>query len=121
MIVDQVLDIWNLITKIYRSPESEQKKSDLNKAMTEQVPHMLKLLENILEANKTGFFIGDSVTLADIYLISFYDWLHEHKDSVLSKLQALKEHEERIKSLPRIAEHLKNHANQPVNNRSIKK
>ena len=119
MIVDLVLDIWNLITKIYRSPESEQKKSDLNKAMTEQVPHMLKLVEIILEANnklkQTGFFVGDSVTLADIYLISFYDWLHEHKDSVLSKLQALKEHEERIKSLPKIAEHLKKHSNQPIN------
>ena len=112
MIIDQVLDIWNSLLKVYVTPESEEKKTNLSKAMNEQVPHMLKLVQNILEANKTGYFVGDSVTVADVYVVNFYDWLREHKESVLSKLPALKRHEEKIRALPKIAEHLKKHANQ---------
>lgn len=77
--------------------------------MRDKVPHYLKLIQNILEANKqeNGFLVGDSLTLADIVLMNEYEWLREHKRRILENFPSLKQHDERIRNIPKIAEHLK--------------
>lgn len=114
MIGEQVVDAFNSLILIYRASysksESEEKtKKDLEEAMRDKVPANLKLIEKILEANKqgNGFLVGDALTLGDLQLVMFYDWLRESKSEVLGKVPLLKQHEEKIKAIPKVAEHLK--------------
>ena len=51
--------------------------------------------------------VGNDVTYSDLALILSYDWLRDRKEDVLAKLPGLKDHETRIRAIPRVAEHLK--------------
>lgn len=113
MIIEQIIDTFNLLISIYRKQDSEEKKKEVDEAMNNKVPQNLKLIQNILEANKDGhgYLVGNSLTYADVYLMNFYDWLRESKGPILDKLPALKQHDEKIRHEPIIAEHLKKNAN----------
>lgn len=113
MIVEQATDLLNLLLETHKKPESEQKRKELEEALSLKVPQGLKLIQNILETNpnKSGFLVGDSLTYADVHLMNFYDWLLERKDKILEDLQALKHHDEKIRSVPKIAEHLQKDKN----------
>ena len=54
--------------------------------------------------------VGDELTWADLGLINFYDWLRQSKTNILAKLTALKEHDEKIRSIPSVAEQQKRNA-----------
>lgn len=90
-----------------------ERKNELDEAMREKVPTSLRLIENILKANKhgKGFLVGDSLTLADLVLIYFYGWLSERKGEVMAELELLREHDEKIRNIPKIAEHLRKNEN----------
>ena len=47
-------------------------------------------------------------------LINFYDWLRHYKNDIVSKLPSLKEHDEKIRNIPSIAEQLKRNLNVPL-------
>ena len=104
MIGEEIVDLFTTLYTIYRKKDSEEKSKELEEAFKEKVQNGLKLIQNLLEANKSGYLVGDSITLVDIQLINFYDWLRERKNEVLEKLPALKKHEELIKSHPKVAE-----------------
>ena len=109
MIDDQVTDIFLFMIDVYKRTDSDEKTALLEKAITERVPQMLKFIQNILEANNngTGFLVGDGLTLADLYVVSIYDWLRERRDEVLAKLDLLRHHEQRIKNYPILDQYLK--------------
>lgn len=106
MICEEVRDIHELIFKIYVKPSGEAKEAELNEAMSRTIPDMLKLIENMLEANVSGFLVGDSITYADLYLMYVYEWLHDRRGEILAKLPVLKAHDEKIRSYPGVKEHL---------------
>ena len=116
MVVEQIRDILDALIFMYRKPSSDEKKADIESFFKDEVrgfPAKFTDLQNFLEANKegNGYLVGNSLTYADIILVVVYDWLFARRASILDKYPLMKQHEEKIKSLPKIGEHLKKYAN----------
>ena len=83
----------------------ENKKKELQDRLTNEViPNNMKLFESKLAKTNTGYLIGNGLTWADLYLSSILEWLGPNKDAVLNNFPHLKAFEQKIRSLPRIAE-----------------
>jgi hypothetical protein len=56
-----------IVYKIYSKPSGPEKEAELAEAMGVHIPHTLKLVQNILDANKSknGFLVGNSLTYAN--------------------------------------------------------
>jgi glutathione S-transferase len=110
MINEQIVDTFNNLVLIYRKKDSDEKAEELNKALSEAVPNSLKMIEKLLQENNqehnNGFLVGDSLTYADLKLISFYDWLRERREKILDQFSFLKEHNQMVRNLPRIKDFL---------------
>nr|QUF59411.1 glutathione S-transferase GSTS8-3 [Brachionus angularis] len=108
MIYEQVGDLLSGLGNIFRKKNEEEKKNDMKNALTNTIPAGLKMIQNLFEKNKTnsGFLVGSSLTYTDLALMIFYDWLLEYKEPILSKFPLLKQHEQKIRNLPVIKEHL---------------
>ena len=107
MIGEEIVDLFTELFTIYRKKDTDEKRKELEETLKENVPNGLKLIQNLLEANKSGYLVGDGITLVDIQLINFYDWLRERKNQVLENFPSLKKHEELVRSHPKLVEHLK--------------
>jgi glutathione S-transferase len=110
MIGEQVLDTYRLVVDIHKKPDSDEKWKELDETIRVGVPYKLALIQKQLEANSSGYLVGDCITLVDLQLLNFYDWLRERRDEVLDKLPTLKRHYQLVTSHPVIAEHLKRNA-----------
>lgn len=124
MIVDQIIDTQNVLMRIYQEFDKKPEKLDeaLKKATSEIVPANLMGIEKLLAKNNNekkngtanGFLVGASLTYADLHMILFYDILREEKKSVLAKLDLLRAHDEKIRNIPAVAEHIKKNAHVKV-------
>lgn len=117
MIIEQIRDMFDILIVIYfkKFDDENEKKKELAAAIRDKIVPSLKLIEaNVLGLNDksggNGFLVGDAMSLADVALINFYDWLRESKSEVLENVPLLKLHEEKIKGIPKISEHLKKNA-----------
>ena len=110
MIGEEIVDLYTTLIVIYRKKDCEEKARELDEAIREKVPIGLKLIQSLLEANRNLYLVGDEITLADIQLINFYDWLRNRKNEVLDKLPSLKKHDEFIRTLPKVSDYLKRNA-----------
>jgi len=110
MIVDCIDDIYNPTLRIYWEKDPPKKQELLDTFNKDTLPRLLGLLEKLLKQNKNGdgYFIGDSLTWADLSFADFVVWLGSINISVpfndLPKLKALKD---RVESLPKIAAWIK--------------
>lgn len=111
MIYEQVNDMFQNLIFIYKIRNEQVKQIDLENALKNTIPRNLKLIQNILEKNPSGFLVGDSATYADIFLMNFYEWLRDEKNNILANLPFLKQHDEKIRSIPQISRHLNKHLN----------
>jgi len=108
MIVDCIQDTLAPIPIFWRFEQDPIKKAELKKKyVEEQLPVFLTKLEALLVANHSGdsYYVGDSLTWADLYLVRAYDALHlqvglEQPFANHPKLNGLYE---RVIKLPRIA------------------
>jgi glutathione S-transferase len=115
MICEQVKDLHLIFIDIYsalyyKRPGHELKRKELETALTETVPAILKLIQKLYEENQaatnnSGFLVGSKISYADVKLVNIYDWLLDRKDAVLEQLRDLKQHYEKIRSLPKLKEH----------------
>ena len=71
------------------------------------MPKNLNIFERKLAKTGTGYLVGDSLTVADLFLFTLLDTLNERKDKVLIIYPNLKRLDERIRNNPRIAEWLR--------------
>ena len=110
MIGEQIVDVFNTILPIYRKPDSAEKKRELEEALRDRVPAGLKMIEDLVKEEKSGFLVGNQISLVDVQIINFYDWLRDRKGEILAQLPLLKKHDEFIRSQPKIAEQLKSSA-----------
>jgi glutathione S-transferase len=98
--------------------KDEAKKAELTKAFTdEKLASSLKMLENILKENNGGdsYFIGDSMTWADIAFIDFCSWLGALKLPVpLNDSPQLKALKERVEKSPKISEWIAKRPDSPI-------
>jgi glutathione S-transferase len=116
MLAEQVRDCVDSLINLYRKPSSDEKKSEIEKffADTEKgFPSKFSPIQNQLAANKdgNGFLVGNSLTYADILLVTCLDWLFSRRASILSQHPLIQQHEQKMLSLPVIGDHLKKYAN----------
>jgi glutathione S-transferase len=87
--------------------KDEARKAELKKKYAdEQLPTAYAGLESILKWNKggDGFFVGDSLTWADLALLMFISWGKlSGNETLLDKYPKLKALEKRVESQPKIA------------------
>jgi len=115
MIAEQIRDVLDSLINLYRKPSGDEKKSEIEKFFADDArgfPAKFLPIQNFLAANKegNGFLIGNSLTYADIFLVCAHDWLFHRRGSVLSQYPLIKQHEEKMHTIPILGEHLKKHA-----------
>jgi glutathione S-transferase len=108
MIVDCIQDTLNPIAPFFRFEQDPVKKAEMKrKYIEEQLPVFLTKLEAFLVANNSGdsFFVGDSVTWADLSLVRAHGALvlTVGLEQPFGKHPKLKALYERVIQLPRIA------------------
>jgi len=106
MIVDCMQDILYPTVDLYLE-QDPSKKAELKKKFEEQLPVWLSKLEAFLLTNNSGdsFFVGDSLTWADLFLVRSYAalTLMAGIDDPYANHPKLKALYERVIKLPRIA------------------
>eukprot|EP00743_Colponemidia_sp_Colp-15_P000179 GILK01000206.1.p1 GENE.GILK01000206.1~~GILK01000206.1.p1 ORF type:complete len:223 (-),score=42.06 GILK01000206.1:103-735(-) len=107
MILDGLADANTAFMRSRYEEDSARKQTFLDKALNEVVPRILTGLEGLLEANNggNGFFVGDSLTLADLALQVFIynNFVTENRmDSLQSVAPKLKALYERVVEVPNV-------------------
>lgn len=74
-VIDTVTDINVLINPSMREKDPSIKKLMRNDLSSDALPKYFGYLENILEANDSGWFVGDEMTVADIAVWSMLGWI----------------------------------------------
>jgi len=108
MIVDCLVDTLNPVSAFAYGEQDPTKKAELKKKYIEvQLPDFLTKVEALLVANKggSGYFVGDSLTWADLYLVRAYGALQlmAGLQSPLDKSPKLKALYDKVVQLPKIA------------------
>ena len=114
--VDEVIDLATDITLKIR-PALKENNSDKSMLMRRELaetvlPIWLGFLETLLESNgKTGYFVNDSLTVADLAAWRLCGWISGGiidgiPETILDKLPLLSKHQDHISILPKVAEWL---------------
>jgi len=111
MIVDCIEDALKPVGVFARQEQDPTRKAQLKKTyIEEQLPVFLDKLEALLVANNggKGYFVGDKLTWADLYLIRAYgNWqMMAGLESPFLKHQKLNELYKRATSQPKIADYM---------------
>jgi len=109
MIVDCIVDITNPLCDIYHEDDL-QKRDVLIKNHEGKMRTHLTDLQKLLEANKggNGFFVGDSITWADLSWLAVLPWIYYLKfGPLVESFPKLAAWRGRVEASPRIAEWLR--------------
>jgi glutathione S-transferase len=92
---------------IFYGEDKKEKTEKLDKALAEQVPALLKLIQNLYEENQaatgnSGYLVGNGLTYADVALVNAYPWLSDKTEATFNALPHLKQHYEKIRNLPQL-------------------
>ena len=102
--VDQLTDLGQEYVKVRHSTDEIHKKELETKLENEIMPAYLKQFEDKVAKGSSGFLIGDSLTLADLYFVCLTDWLGEKKKVALANFPKLQTLDEKVRSIPKLAE-----------------
>ncbi|XP_035829408.1 glutathione S-transferase-like [Aplysia californica] len=72
------------------------------------LPKYMGFFKNLLEKNNTGYFVGNSLTLADLALFDFLRNLRKNQPTVTDNFPVVKALTERVDSNPKIRDYLNN-------------
>nr|QUF59405.1 glutathione S-transferase GSTS6/7-3 [Brachionus angularis] len=109
----QVADLFNNIKVLLYIAfiRNKHKKRFMNNAsqalMDETWKKNFKYFEKRLEINGNGYLVGYSLSWADLYLSQITDFLLNRKSQFLSNYPRIKALDDRVRSLPRIADWLR--------------
>ncbi|XP_067685410.1 uncharacterized protein [Haliotis asinina] len=111
--IDQVtgiiVDTLDALGKLLFAPE-DQKEELKKKTYGETLPKYLQALEKILTNNGTGFFVGNSITVADV---AVFDAAEKIDESLLSKYPKVKANISKVASNDRIKAYIAKRKNTP--------
>eukprot|EP01116_Phalansterium_solitarium_P007682 TRINITY_DN20506_c0_g1_i1.p1 TRINITY_DN20506_c0_g1~~TRINITY_DN20506_c0_g1_i1.p1 ORF type:complete len:203 (+),score=57.97 TRINITY_DN20506_c0_g1_i1:123-731(+) len=104
--IDLVLDgLLDVRAKYFASrdstPENKQAKADEFNSKT--LPLWLGYFEKLLAKENTGYYVGNSITLADLHAFNFLTTLINNIPGALDSAPLVKAHYDRIGSSPKIA------------------
>jgi len=107
MVCEGLVDLTSAYSNIRYRAKEEEKKDKFTALFKDDVPKWLGFLTNALKKNNggKGFFVGDSVSLADIHAYNFLWSLsqHEGQSGMLDNFPEMKALVERVGALPNIA------------------
>ncbi|XP_077991408.1 hematopoietic prostaglandin D synthase-like [Glandiceps talaboti] len=108
MITDVMEDVYAKLQPIYREDKSKTKEL-MDQAYGQYFPKLLTGLEKLLIKNNggDGFFVGDTVTLADLAYTAISYNMVKWKPDVLDDYPKLSVLKTKVEELPRIAEWMK--------------
>jgi glutathione S-transferase len=110
MLVEGVMDLWSALRPTYMAKfkdDASDEDKEFAKFKAEYLNKFLRLYEGFLTETNTGYFVGDSLTWADIIVAEFVSVLDEcFHASVGTEHPKLKEFSRKILSLPFIKEHI---------------
>ncbi|KAK3099584.1 hypothetical protein FSP39_006553 [Pinctada imbricata] len=87
--------------------KDETRKAELEKAFHEEtVPKFLKLFEGILKTNGTGYFVGNTLTIADLAVYDVFEILIQKKEDILSEFPLLAKSRKTVESAPGVQKYL---------------
>ncbi|XP_012945673.1 probable glutathione S-transferase 6 [Aplysia californica] len=84
-VVQLVQDFISGIVKVVREPDPAKKGELLKEFCAEDAPKYFAMFERLLKDNGTGYFVGSSLTLADLALFDFATGLNNMSPGVLDK------------------------------------
>ena len=100
------------LVKFIWEPDQEAKKIFKKTFTSEKIPQFMKHFENKLKETNTGFVIGTKLTFVDVALFRIVECIDDNslfcRQMVLNSYPLIKAHYEKIGSLPKIAEWIKN-------------
>ena len=112
---EHFLDFDFPISEFITEFDSERKQVALDRLIS-RIPKVAEALEQILEkqlmsAKNSGYFVGQSPTIADFFSVSFYEIVETFlKPGLLASYKLLHEHRLRIRNLPGVQEFIAAHA-----------
>ncbi|BFZ22263.1 hypothetical protein BsWGS_25302 [Bradybaena similaris] len=111
--IDQVVFLINdFVQEVYKFffQTDEQKKAELKQHFVDvEMPKYLGFFEKLLEANATGYFVGNSLTLADLVVYDLVSDVQQlSPDGALDKFPRVKEHLNLVESNERIRAYIVN-------------
>nr|QUF59407.1 glutathione S-transferase GSTS6/7-5 [Brachionus angularis] len=74
----------------------------------------LRFFETRLERNRNGYLVGSRLSWADIYLSQITERLENRKNEVLNNFPRIRDLDQKIRSLSRIAEWIRNRPNSEI-------
>jgi len=104
MVVDGVADV---VKAQYAASDPAAQAKFWDESFTKWATNTEKLLKKNDNASKSGYFVGNEVSLADISVFTYLDSVLRTKSDVLDKFPVLKANYEKVKSRPKIAQWLK--------------
>lgn len=88
-----------------RMEQDETRKEEITKKFNEEtLPLNLALFEKKLNASKSGYLSPSGLTWPDLHLMNVVEWFDQTQMGIVDKFVVVKEHYERVRSLPKIAE-----------------
>ncbi|XP_067685078.1 glutathione S-transferase 3-like [Haliotis asinina] len=107
--VDQVLgiiqDIINVLIKAFYEKDEARKAQFMAENKDEKLPQYFGMFEKLLEKNKsTGFFVGSSITLADVTVFDICDKVQAMVD--FDKYPLVKKCRDNVASNPKVKQWL---------------
>lgn len=108
IVVDSADDVLKPVIQFFRLEKDEKKKEELRNAyIRETLPNFLKNLENVLKSqnNGDGFFVGDSLTWADLQILVLCSRLElmVKLTNPFGEYPKLKGLVERVSAVPKVA------------------
>nr|AUX81339.1 sigma class glutathione S-transferase 3 [Brachionus plicatilis] len=103
MYADQVFDLLNEMVKVHFEKDKTRKIEAVNKLFTESIPNSLKVFDNQIAKNGSGYLVASGLTWADLFLADFLDRLREKKDNLLSNAPAVKSLYEKVLDHPKVS------------------
>jgi len=106
MIVEGIFDMWGQLKVVYMPKiQGDNKLAEENwtKFVDEHLKSFLDRYAQFLSSNKTGFFVGDAITWADIAVAEFVTVLEDcFNPKAIAGHPQLKQFSEKIFSLPQL-------------------
>ena len=103
MYTSQLLDLFDQIGRY----QFETNATVREQLFTETWSANMPIFENRLAKTNTGYLVGSSLTWADLYLSSILDNLGERYNQVLANFSRIRALDQKVKSMPQIADWLK--------------
>ncbi|KAL3861386.1 hypothetical protein ACJMK2_007421 [Sinanodonta woodiana] len=106
-VVDLVEDVKKETVKAGHEKDADKKKELEQKLQDEVFPKFIGFFEKLLKDNGGQYFVGSSLSLADLAVLALFDNPLQKYPSLLDKWPALQDHRKLVQSSPKIADYLK--------------